>query len=454
MFTWEKLFPKKKCFANSKIQADSFAKVTAENKFAIVLPIHPLCFHLITAENEHHSCITRISGIMEYFPPCQLSNTGSFTPIEGEFVLTTIDKTTFLTHDKKPTPHVQGLLTVTTHRLVWMDSTRTSGVAAWLAHLPPQRPFEDKSSPFHSRVLLRYGAGIRIELDGSSSGKNRDRLLTQMTEALRRKEWENVARLKAAEAARKAQEEEYVPRRIGVSGVQDRVQQHSNEQRKTIETGFESLEQLRQQAADLVKIASAFRSATMKADEEDNELVNMMAEMGIESPVTKSSTGGNVKVYREQLSRQLAQFLRTPILNVGGIMTMTDAYCLVMRNRATTELVSPQDFRAACEFFRVLHLPMHIMRLESGVDALEVDASMDHSGSAGLRKLADERTSVTAIDVMRIRHVPIQRALIMLETAETHGLLARDETTQGLRFFPNSFSSFASRAQTSFGVTS
>lgn len=361
--------------------------------------------------------------------------------IEGEFVLTTVDKVTLLTHEKKATPYVRGLLTVTTHRLVWVDSTRHRGIAAWLAHLPQQRPVEDKSSPFHARVLLRFGAGIRIELEGSAGHKDRDRLLAQVTEGLRRKEWEVIARAKAEEAARKEQMSEYVPRRIGVRGIQDRVEQHSRAQRQTIESGFESLEQLRNQAADLVNIAAAFRSISRHEDTDD-ELVNMMAEMGIESPVTKESTGGNVKVYREQLSRQVAQFLHKRILNVGGIMTISDAYCLVMRNRATTELVSPEDFRVACNFFAKLRLPIQITRLESGVDALQLDSIMDDSGARALLKLAEERTSMTAIDVMRIRHIPVQRARSMLEEAEKLGFLARDETTNGLRFFPNVFASF------------
>lgn len=378
---------------------------------------------------------------MEYFSACPLTTTGTFTLFEGEFVLATIDKVTLLTHDKKATPYVRGLLTVTTHRLVWVDARRRQAVAAWLAYLPEQRPVEDKSSPFTARVLLRYGQGIRVEIEGSSASKDRDRLLTQIKEGLRRREWEVVARAKAEEEERKTKMSEYVPRRIGVTGIQDRVQQHSQEQRNTIESGFESLEDLRRQAADLVKIADAFRSATTTGA--DDELISMMADMGIESPVTKQSTGGNLKLYREQLARQVATFLYQRVLNVGGILTISDAYCLVMRNRATTELVSPEDFRAACDYFAPLSLSIQVTCLESGVDALQVDSTLDDSGARGLVKMAEERTSVTAIDVTRARNIPIQRARAMLEDAEKSGYLARDETTDGLRFFPNIFASFA-----------
>lgn len=384
---------------------------------------------------------------MEFFSPATLTSTGTALPLEGEYVLTTVDNVTILTHDKKPTEYTRGLLTVTTHRIVWIDGARSKSASAWIAHLPIQRPFEEKSSPFHTRVLLNYGVGLRVEFGGSAAGKGRDRFCASIADALRRKEWEVVTRVKAAEASRKAEMETYVPRGLGISAIQERVRQRNQQQRETIDSSFESLEHLRRQAEDLVKIAGAFRSESVAKGEENSELIELMSEMGIESPVTKASTGGNVRVYREQLSRQLAQFLQKAILNFGGVMTVVDAYCVVIRNRATTELISPEDFRAACEFFGALRLPIRLMKLESGVDALEVDTSADLSGARMLRKLAEEKSSVTAIDVTGIRHIPIQRSKAMLEDAEKHGLLARDETTEGVRFFPNIFQSFTEIAQ-------
>lgn len=379
---------------------------------------------------------------MQYFSPAQLSSSGTSVPLEGEYVLANVGDAVILTHDKKVTPFTRGLLTVTTHRIIWINASRTRSAAAWLAHLPVQCPYEDKSGPFHARILLKYGVGLRVEFYGSTPGKDRDRFCTCITDGLNRKEWEVVARAKAAEAARKEKLSEYVPRRLGISAVQERVVQRRQQQQQTIDSSFASLDQLRSQAGDLMKIAAAFKSATMAKGEENNELLELMSEMGIESPVTKESTGGNVRVYREQLSRQLAQFLQKPILNVGGIMTVVDAYCVVIRNRATTELISPEDFRAACGFFHNLNLPVKLVKLESGVDALEIDTSADSSGSKVLRKLAEERGSVTPIDVTRIRHIPIQRAKVMLEVAEKNRMLVRDETTEGLRFFPNIFDSF------------
>lgn len=49
--------------------------------------------------------------------------------------------------------------------------------------------------------------------------------------------------------------------------------------------------------------------------------------------------------------------------------------------------------------------------------------------------------------MMQARGIPVHTALRLLETAERAGLLARGETTAGVRFFANAFPAFcASRA--------
>lgn len=360
---------------------------------------------------------------------------------EGEIVMTSMDNVSLQTHAHRPTPYTRGLVTVTTHRFVWTDRARKASISVPLVLLPQQNPIEQKS--FSSRMLLHLGPGIYLH-SSSSSSKEREQFVTELTNAVLRREWDRIAEAKRLQEEKKAREGEYVRRRLGASGVADKITKRDHETGYSIATGFFSLDQLRSQAEALMQIAHTFKTATTKAERgtEENELLIMMAEMGIDSPVTKESVGGNVKVYREQLARQMADFLRQPILDLGGIMTLSDAYCLVVRNRATTELVSPEDFRIACGYFGRLGLTIEVVSLESGVLALSLDASRDDSGARALRALAEERNSITPIDVVRIRHVPIQRARSMLEDAERAGFLASDYTTEGLRFFPNLFHTF------------
>ena len=381
---------------------------------------------------------------MEFFSPCQLSDTGTLVTSPGEIEHLSLENVSILTHDKRPTTFTSGLITITTHRVVWVDRARRSAVAAHLQHLPANA-VETKASVFSTtRATLRFGLGVQILFLSRSRARDLEAFTQGVRNAVRNAEWVRIAMEKQREEVKKTQQGQYVSRRLGLVGVQDKVVKHNRDQERVISSGFGSLDHLRNEAADLMEVARHFRTANAKGQrgEEENELLSMMAEMGIESPVTKESTGGNVRTYREQLARQLAGFLRKPILDLGGIMTLTDAYCLVMRNRASTELVSPEDFRIACGFFKRLGLAIEEVRLESGVAALKLDASRDTSGAVALRELAEERRSVTPIDIVRIRHVPIQRATSMLEDAEKAGFLARDSTTEGLRFFPNLFDSF------------
>ncbi len=46
--------------------------------------------------------------------------------------------------------------------------------------------------------------------------------------------------------------------------------------------------------------------------------------------------------YHIELSRQLADFLATPLSRCGGLLSLPDVYCLFNRARGT-ELVSPDD---------------------------------------------------------------------------------------------------------------
>ncbi|PXF42895.1 Vacuolar protein-sorting-associated protein 36 [Gracilariopsis chorda] len=375
---------------------------------------------------------------MEHFTTCELTQAGTLATLEGEYTTASIDKVTLVTHDKKATPHVKGLLTVTTHRVVWTDPTRRRAIAAPLTALPSSLQVVDKSNPLRARVIINFGRGVRVNFESRNGPRDRERFTAAVQDACARKEWKRIAEQKAKEAAEKERMGDYVRRRAGAGGVQDRVRMQNMQRRDAINSGFASIDQLRGQAEDLVKIARLFRSKTNSSGE-DNELLNMMAEMGIESPVTKEATGGNVAVYREELSRQISHFLRKRVLTVGGLMTLTDAYCLTMRNRASTELVSPEDFRAACGAFGRLKLGIEVRRLESGVLAVYIDSTKDRSGAQALCDMAMEMTSITALDVMQKRHMPIQRALAMLREAEALGYLARDETTDGLRFFPNGF---------------
>ena len=117
--------------------------------------------------------------------------------------------------------------------------------------------------------------------------------------------------------------------------------------------------------------------------------------MGISSPVTRGSAGGEFqkelarqvrprhRCRRPALStpwfcvcvRQLADFLTIPLRQRGGIMHMPEVYTLFNRARGT-ELVSPEDLLHVCKLWPSLGIVLRLKPFLSGVLAVH-DASFD-----------------------------------------------------------------------------
>ena len=317
------------------------------------------------------------------------------------------------------------------------------------------RPFLDKSGLRTQRVHLFFGKGVDGKGKGGivevKFGKSRDkeRFKKSLGESLRRKEWVRVEK-----AWRILKEEEERKRRfdvskVGIGGVIRGVDEESRKRGVVISQGFRDLDSLMGMARELVGIAGRFKEG-MTGDgegdkeegdgEERNAFVEMMNELGIESPVTKSMAGGNLRLYRLQLARQVGEFIIRPLEELGGVMTLTEVYCAYNRGRASTELVSPDDLVQACLLFEGLELGLKLVRLESGVQAVEFGGSRKEVVARRVEKIAREKGSVSAIDLMEVmKSMPIQRIMAILLDAEKRGFLCRDETENGLRFFPNLF---------------
>jgi ESCRT-II complex subunit VPS36 len=61
---------------------------------------------------------------------------------------------------------------------------------------------------------------------------------------------------------------------------------------------------------------------------------------------------------------------------MGGMMTLTEAYCRVNRGRGL-ELLSPEDMLKACELMSSLSLPTVLKVFDSGVKVLHINSHND-----------------------------------------------------------------------------
>ena len=87
---------------------------------------------------------------------------------------------------------------------------------------------------------------------------------------------------------------------------------------------------------------------------------------------------------------QLSIFLTTPLDKAGGLLALTDVYCIFNRARGT-ELVSPDDLLAAGQLFPQLGASMQLKRFTSGV--LVVQSNSHNTEQASLAFLASTLNS-------------------------------------------------------------
>lgn len=117
------------------------------------------------------------------------------------------------------------------------------------------------------------------------------------------------------------------------------------------------------------------------------------------------------------------------------MMSLADAYCRVNRARGL-ELLSPEDLLEAC---KLLLGPIKLRQFPSGTMVLQLDNHDDELVSQETVELVEKLTSISADELARAVGISLLLANERLLTAENLGKLCRDESIEGLRFYPNLF---------------
>lgn len=202
---------------------------------------------------------------------------------------------------------------------------------------------------------------------------------------------------------------------------------------------------------ELVTLAERFRATLSRRKDgsiegEDGEAQMAMEEelisLGIVSPVTKDTAG---KSYHKELSRQLSDFLARPIDRAGGMMTLQETYCLFNRARGA-ELISPDDLIQALSLFSVIQSPLQLKTFDSGVKVV-CSKELNYEKVCGqLLELVKPRDAtselgigITERDAAQCLGVSLMVAHEHILMAERSGVLCRDDSEEGIRFFRNFF---------------
>lgn len=275
----------------------------------------------------------------------------------------------------------------------------------------------------------------------------------RLVEAIRARAWEVAA---AAVPASGASVAEGAPARedlairmpvVGVSGILRKEQETWESAGQNLQDAFQDLNALMSKAKEMMELAEKMRQKLLtnqsnSGDEEmgsKQDMQDLLLSVGIVSPVTKETAGA---LYHQQLSRQLADFVRVPVERAGGMMALVDVYCLFNRARGT-ELISPEDLLQACSLWDKFDVPVMLRKFDSGVKVIQTKTHSDEEVFARISSLAQKpdalQKGISPTDAAFTLGIAPALAKEHLLNAENKGLLCRDVSPDGFRFYINLF---------------
>ncbi|XP_027355581.1 vacuolar protein sorting-associated protein 36 [Abrus precatorius] len=373
-------------------------------------------------------------------------------------------------------PHLKsGLLILTTCRLLWLPES-SGGSASAVPLAAVSHIFSHKKSlrSVFASPRVRFQVSLspdgRISALGSRSvvativvrGKGDcDAFLAKFWENWRARAWEeaesgsssgsNAATGTTVASSSGIYSGDGTVRMVGVSGILRKEQEMWESTDRSLQEAFQDLNALMSKAKEMVMLAEKMRlkllsgsnSQTNATNDDDmgskEEMQDWLLSVGIISPVTKESAGA---LYHQQLSRQLADFVKVPLERAGGIINLIDIYCLFNRARGT-ELISPDDLLQACSLWEKFDVPVVLRKFDSGVMVIQTKSHSDEEVFTKIKMLVMKpdalRAGISASDAARTLGVAPAMAKEHLLSAESKGLLCRDISPDGFRFYINLF---------------
>ncbi|KAJ0911290.1 putative vacuolar protein sorting protein 36, GLUE [Helianthus annuus] len=379
-------------------------------------------------------------------------------------------------------PLKSGLLVLTTHRLLWLPNpeSTTSPAASAAAAVPlaavvqilhSKKSIKGMFASPRVRFQVSITPEYKVQEKGSKfttitlvfRGKSDpDSFVGKFWEAWRGRAWEGAVsgsgsgpgRVELGDGGGSSSSDTGLALKmpvVGLSGILRKEQEMWESTDKSLQDAFQDLNALMNKAKEMVALAEKMRQKLLSGstsqanaanDEEmgsKEEMQDWLLSVGIVSPVTKESAGA---LYHQELSRQLADFVKIPLERAGGIMNLIDIYCLFNRARGT-ELISPDDLLRACSLWEKFNVPVMLKKFESGVMVIQNKSHSDEEVFSRIKSLVQKpdalKTGVSATDAARTLGIAPAMAKEHLLAAESKGFLCRDVSPDGFRFYINIF---------------
>ncbi|XP_033866834.2 vacuolar protein-sorting-associated protein 36 [Acipenser ruthenus] len=345
-----------------------------------------------------------------------------------------------------------GILLLSTHRLLWRDhknhdcciamplsqivlfEEQAGGIgksAKIVVHLHPA-PSNKEPGPYqtskYSYIKLSFKEHGQIEFS------------RRLSEEMTQRRWEHMPVSQPINTSTTSQAGR--TRAVGIVGIERKLEEKRKEMDKNISEAFEDLSKLMEKAKEMVELSRSIASKIKdkQGDITEDETIRFksyLLSMGIANPVTRETHGSGTH-YHMQLAKQLGEILLAPLEEQGGMMALTEVYCLVNRARGM-ELLSPDDLVNACKMFEALKLPLRLRIFDSGVMVIQLQSHSEEEMIASALDNVSEKGSLTSEEFAKLLGLSVLLSKERLLLAEKMGHLCRDDSVEGLRFYPNLF---------------
>ncbi|KAI5645154.1 EAP30/Vps36 family domain-containing protein [Phthorimaea operculella] len=230
--------------------------------------------------------------------------------------------------------------------------------------------------------------------------------------------------------------------RSGIVGIERSIEEQHRQTDESITVAFQDLRKLMEKAKDMVSISKniSTKIREKQGDISEDDTVRFKAylmSLGIDDPVTRDAFRSDSDYYMG-LAQQISDMMVGVLLECGGIMSLADVWCRVNRARGL-ELVSPEDLLNACKLLQTIDAPMALRKFPSGACVLQLNTQRDEEIAKATLELIDQNGFLTPLTLSQLANVSILLARERLFTTENLGLACRDESIEGLAFYPNLF---------------
>ncbi|KAB0796515.1 hypothetical protein PPYR_10576 [Photinus pyralis] len=330
-------------------------------------------------------------------------------------------------------PLGQVCLTMHLHLVVFVEEdspnafsfSRSRKIILHLKEAPPDRNEGPQPSSIYNFIKLSFREGLNSDIVGL------------LNDCMQKRRWEwgqsqpNVSTKPSLPN---------IKLRTGIAGIERGIQEKQKQTDENISLAFKDLSKLMSMAKDMVGLSQniSTKIREKQGDITEDETVRFklyLLSLGIDDPVTRDAYKSDNQYYRS-LAKQIADILITPITEAGGIMALTDVFCRVNRARGL-ELLSPEDLLNACRLMESLDLPLKMYKFDSGVIVLQLVSMSNESIAESTADMLNEKGSLSSEELARLLGISVLLAKERLLTTERFGKSCRDDSSEGLRFYPN-----------------